>query len=107
VYQNVYSVCRNHEIVKTVLSGVLLWEEKDKHPSELSGGMARRVAIARALAFEHDILILDEPFKGLDQTTRQKVAEFISSYEKDNTILMVTHDKNEAECINAHIFDLI
>jgi NitT/TauT family transport system ATP-binding protein len=103
VYENVYSVCRNPQISEEVLRGVLLWEERDKLPTQLSGGMARRVAIARALAFCHDILILDEPFKGLDEETKRTVAEFIKGREEDKTLLFITHDREEAALLEAEI----
>lgn len=72
-------------------------EEQNKAVKDFSGGMKRRVAIARALAAEHDILILDEPYKGLDEHTRSVCAEVIKKYSADKLVLMVTHDKTEAE----------
>ncbi len=72
-------------------------EEQNKAVKDFSGGMKRRVAIARALAADHDILILDEPYKGLDEHTRAVCAEVIKKYSADKLVLMVTHDKTEAE----------
>lgn len=72
-------------------------EEQNKAVKDFSGGMKRRVAIARALAADHDILILDEPYKGLDEHTRAVCAEVIKKYSEDKLVLMVTHDKTEAE----------
>ena len=72
-------------------------EEQNKAVKDFSGGMKRRVAIARALAAQHDILILDEPYKGLDEHTRAVCAEVIKKYSADKLVLMVTHDKTEAE----------
>lgn len=106
VYDNVYCVCRNREIAQRVLKGVLMWDERDKRPQELSGGMARRVAIARALAFSHDIIVLDEPFKGLDEKTRSAVIDFINQNEQNKTVMLVTHDKKEALLIGAEIFKI-
>jgi len=69
----------------------------DKPASELSGGMRRRVAIARAVAFGGDILILDEPFKGLDAETKEITAAFVFSHLKPGaTAILVTHDQAEA-----------
>lgn len=66
-------------------------------PGELSGGMRRRVAVARAVAYGGDILLLDEPFKGLDAETRDVITSFVfSSFPKDSLILLVTHDPDEA-----------
>ncbi len=72
-------------------------EDQNKAVKDFSGGMKRRVAIARALAAESDILILDEPYKGLDEHTRAVCAEVIKKYSADKLVLMVTHDKTEAE----------
>ena len=73
-------------------------------PREMSGGMQRRVALARAMAFGGDVLLLDEPFKGLDEALRERIAGRI----KDMfplTILSV-HDAQEAELMGARIIRL-
>jgi ABC-type multidrug transport system ATPase subunit len=72
-------------------------EEQNKAVKDFSGGMKRRVAVARALAARHDILILDEPYKGLDEKSRAVCAEVIKKYSEDKLVLMVTHDKTEAQ----------
>jgi NitT/TauT family transport system ATP-binding protein len=61
-----------------------------------SGGMKRRVAIARALLAEHDLLLLDEPYKGLDEDTRQQVQAVVERMTAGKTVLMVTHDPEDA-----------
>ena len=68
--------------------------------------MKRRVAIARALCAEYDILLLDEAFSGLDNDTRKKAAEFILSNAADKTIIMVSHDIEDAELLDAKIIKL-
>ena len=75
----------------------------DKPVRELSGGMRRRVAIARALLSPAPLLLLDEPFKGLDEETRDKTARVIKEYARDKTVLLVTHDEREAELLSAKI----
>lgn len=105
VFDNVNCVCRDPEITKIVLEGMLMWDDRNKLPRELSGGMARRVAIARALAFSHDILILDEPFKGLDEKTRSKVIDFIKEQEAEKTVLLVTHDREEILLLGGEIYE--
>ncbi len=65
--------------------------------STFSGGMKRRVALARALLAEFDVLFLDEPYKGLDTDTRKTVMEIVSRYTVGKTVLLVTHDREEAE----------
>ena len=63
---------------------------------ELSGGMRRRVAIARAVLFPADAVLLDEPFKGLDETTRLGVMEYVKRHTAGKTVLLVTHEEAEA-----------
>ena len=74
---------------------------------ELSGGMRRRVAILRALLCDADVLILDEPFKGLDETTRERVIEETRRLCRSRTVLMVTHEAAEAESMEAKIIGLL
>lgn len=64
---------------------------------ELSGGMKRRTAILRALFSDSEILFLDEPFKGLDEETKQKTMEYTREKCAGRTVLMVTHDLSEAQ----------
>ncbi len=64
--------------------------------STYSGGMNRRVALARALLAEYDVLFLDEPYKGLDEETRGRVMEIVEKHTKGKTVLLITHDKDEA-----------
>ena len=63
---------------------------------KLSGGMKRRVAIARALCSDWDLLIMDEPFKGLDAALKQNVMDYVKERIKGKTVLFVTHDSAEA-----------
>lgn len=75
-----------------------LEEKLSNYPNNLSGGEKQRVAIARALIVKPSVLLLDEPFSGLDYTTKQTMIEFILEITKmyNITTIMVTHDKNEA-----------
>ena len=72
------------------------WE--DYYPHEMSGGMQQRVGIARALAVDPDVLIMDEPFSGLDPLIRRKMQDELISLEQQlhKTIVFITHDLNEA-----------
>lgn len=76
-------------------------EDNGKIASELSGGMARRVAIVRAILAKSDTLILDEPFKGLDDTTRADVLRFVNANRHGRTTIVVTHDPRDAEDLQA------
>jgi len=87
-----------------LLAEVGLAGEEKRKVKLLSGGMQRRVAIVRALMPESDLLILDEPLKGLDEKSRNTCIDVLRSYGK--TILMVTHDPEEAELLGADIVNL-
>lgn len=76
-------------------------EDLGKTAAALSGGMARRVAIVRAVLAESDTLILDEPFKGLDDATRAEVIRFVRSRLNGRTVLVVTHDSRDTEDLGA------
>ena len=65
--------------------------------AELSGGMRRRCALARSLCAESDLLVLDEPFKGLDEANRRAAMDAVRALSGDKTVLLVTHDAAEAE----------
>lgn len=69
-----------------------------QHPSELSGGQQQRVALARSLAVNPDILLLDEPFSGLDVELRRELSANVREIlkERGTTALLVTHDQEEA-----------
>lgn len=72
----------------------------------LSGGMRRRVAILRALLCDADVIVLDEPFKGLDETTKARVVAETKRLCQGKTVLMVTHDEKEAEAMDAEVLRL-
>lgn len=101
VRQNVELVCQDATHVDRALQVVALTEDADKYPHELSGGMQRRVAIARALAYNADVLILDEPFNGIDETLCQQIARSITDQYRDRLIVLVTHSKEEADRLSA------
>ncbi len=72
-------------------------------PSSLSGGMQQRVSIARALASTPDLLLLDEPFKGMDEPLRYRVTEVISRETPKTAILLATHSEEEADALGCKI----
>lgn len=113
VYENIAFVLKSkmhkeemENIIDRYLDMVKLTECKDKLPSKLSGGMKRRVAIARAFAYKSDLLLMDEPFKGLDDKLKSEIIEyFLKIYQKDKrTIILVTHDMKEAELLGDVIY---
>lgn len=75
----------------------------DEMPKNLSGGMKRRVALVRALAFDADVYLLDEPFKGLDEVNAQKVRDVILDISKERLVLIVTHDEQDALKLSAEV----
>ena len=76
--------------------GLAGWE--DYRPDEMSGGMQQRVGLARALAVDPDVLIMDEPFSGLDPLIRRRMQDelVVLQNELHKTIVFITHDLNEA-----------
>ena len=97
---------KNFARAEDLLARLELGDSSTKKVSELSGGMKRRVAIARALYHDYDLLILDEPFKGLDQELKSKVIEVIKAETVGKTVLLITHEKAEAEAFGAKVIEL-
>lgn len=73
------------------------------YPEELSGGMQQRVSIARAMAAQPDFLVLDEPFKGLDEALRERVLALLNGSLKQTAVLLATHSEEEAAALGCRI----
>lgn len=109
IYDNVAYGPRTHgihnkleldKIVETSLRQAAIWDEvKDrlnKSALGLSGGQQQRLCIARALATEPEVLLMDEPTSALDPISTAKIEELVLELKKDYTIIMVTHNMQQA-----------
>ena len=92
------------ETAKKYLAQVGLSDAGDKYPRELSGGMQQRVALARALAAEGDLLVLDEPFKAMDEALREQIIALVGKTKA--AVLLVTHEEAEAAALGCEILRL-
>lgn len=102
VYQNIALAARRlvgREEVEALLRRLCMPGELDSLPGSLSGGMARRVALARALLSESDILLLDEPFKGVDMACKRQCEKTLQALSGGRLTLLVTHDPGEAAAL--------
>ena len=88
-----------------LLSRMGLAGSMDQPVRSLSGGMARRVAIARCLAVNADICLMDEPLKGLDVDTKSAVLDVIKRETERRTLMLVTHDAQEAKSLGGRIIN--
>ena len=86
----------DHDLARDRLAQVGLADHADKQPSALSGGQRQRVALARTLMEDRAVVLLDEPFSALDALTRAQMQELTAELLDGRTVLLVTHDPNEA-----------
>ena len=109
IYDNIAFGPRTHgikkkkqldEIVERSLERAAIWDEvKDrlkKNALGLSGGQQQRLCIARALAVEPEVLLMDEPTSALDPISTAKIEDLIQELKKDYTIIIVTHNMQQA-----------
>ena len=102
--QGIRAKVKLDEIVETSLRGAAIWDEvKDrlnKSALGLSGGQQQRLCIARALAVEPKVLLMDEPTSALDPISTSNIEELASELKKNYTIIMVTHNMQQAARIS-------
>lgn len=92
------------ELVRVEAARVLPEECLTKPVKELSGGMRRRVALLRAVLSSSELLILDEPFAGLDEENRVRSAEYLLEHLHGRTLLVTTHREDDVELCNSSAF---
>jgi phosphate transport system ATP-binding protein len=92
-------------LVEESLKQAVLWEEVkdilDKSAMNLSGGQQQRLCIARALAMKPDVILMDEPTSALDPISTAKIEELIDELKKKYTIIIVTHNMQQAARISS------
>ncbi len=93
---NIAMVTGDKKVALEVLTKVGLTEVEGKPVEALSGGMKRRVSIVRALLSDAKLLVLDEPFTGLDEENRKQVLGFVKQYTVGRSVLLITHNAEVA-----------
>ena len=95
--------------LRALLSEILPSEALDKPVINLSGGQRRRFSLARAMAYPGTMVVMDEPFTGLDMQTKRTVIDFVLRHLNGRTLLVSTHGERDAELLGARrveLFDL-
>lgn len=97
-YHNVRMVCDAQNVgrIRECMEQILPAGAADQRAAELSGGMMRRTAVARAVLAGGDLLLLDEPFRGLDTENKRKLAAFVLHNQADRMLIFTAHDESEA-----------
>ncbi len=96
----------SREEIRTAMCRLLPEECFNRPVSTLSGGMKRRTAILRALLTRSDMLLMDEPFTGLDEGTKEEVIRFLQEYRKGRFLLISTHQKEDVEKLGGVLITL-
>lgn len=96
----------NRKQIVEKMEKIGLFQPLETKISELSGGMKRRISILRAFLIEFDLIVMDEPFRGLDEETKEKVMNFVIQNIKGKTAIIITHNKDEVEYFAEKIQEL-
>ncbi len=107
--KNVQLVCGKEiteEVVREHFQKVGLEVLTKKPVRSFSGGMRRRVAMVRALLADSDLILLDEPFKGLDKTLKHRVISYLLEQTVGKTVIVITHEKEDAKLLGAELHTL-
>lgn len=103
---NILAVTDDREKAEYFLRQTGLYEDRNKFPNELSGGMKRRLATARALAFGGDVFFLDEPLRELDKKTAALINSLLKKELQGKTVIMVTHIPEHANLLADRILTI-
>ncbi|HHV09326.1 MAG TPA: ATP-binding cassette domain-containing protein [Clostridiales bacterium] len=107
--RNIGLVCGKavtEEAIVQELNKVGITDCRNKAVKDFSGGMRRRVALVRAVLAKSDIIIMDEPFKGLDEGLKDQVIEYVRENTKGKTVIVITHDREEVGRLGAGLVQL-
>ena len=113
VFENAAFALRARRVPRPEIKGRLeelarrfrLVQHMHRYPHELSGGQQKLAAILRAVAVEPGVLLLDEPFTGLDRNLHTEIRDFLLEFQRERrlTVLMITHSKEDAFFMGNHI----
>lgn len=114
VWDDIALAPRNHglnprevkEMVEDILKEINIWHLKDKIPHYLSGGEKKKVALAGAMVMRPELLIMDEPFDGLDPRSKREIIELLRKFNREfgTTIIMANHDVNLVPLIADRVY---
>lgn len=107
--KNIRLVCDKSvtdEQIKQELERVGITDYVNKSVASFSGGMRRRVALVRAILAGGDMIILDEPFKGLDEAIKLQVVDYLKNKTSGKTVIVITHDRADAGLLDADLITL-
>ena len=90
-------------MIQEELKKVGLTESENAPVSSYSTGMKRRVAIVRGCLAESDLILMDEPFKGLDEERKEQVIQYVQKKTAGKTLIVVTHDPQEADALGGRV----